>query len=89
MFSGLASRSHFRVIDTQETALSHYSHFCTNTAHLSKITQCRVWVALRFKDRMVKVIMDVSALKDQKKGIVLQSTVLLLTMLTSLVAFTA
>ena len=36
---------------------------------------CRVWTALRFKDRMVKVIMDVSALKDQKKGIVLQSTV--------------
>jgi len=34
-----------------------------------------VWAALRFKDRMVKVIMDVSALKDQKKGIVLQSTV--------------
>ncbi|KAL0035679.1 hypothetical protein WJX79_007913 [Trebouxia sp. C0005] len=33
-----------------------------------------VWTALRFKDRMVKVIMDVSALKDQKKGIVLQST---------------
>lgn len=34
---------------------------------------------MRFKDRMVKVIMDVSALKDQKKGIVLQSTVLPLT----------
>lgn len=33
-----------------------------------------VWTALRFKDRMVKVIMDVSALKDQKRGIVLQST---------------
>lgn len=43
----------------------------------AKVSACSVWTALRFKDRMVKVIMDVSALKDQKKGIVLQSTVLL------------
>lgn len=43
--------------------------------HSQNVSECSVWTALRFKDRMVKVIMDVSALKDQKKGIVLQSTV--------------
>ncbi len=49
---------------------------CTKTNSISQnVVECSVWTALRFKDRMVKVIMDVSALKDQKKGIVLQSTV--------------
>lgn len=68
--------------------MSLYSCICTNknaileeivramtTSTSQNVGGCSVWTALRFKDRMVKVIMDVSALKDQKKGIVLQSTV--------------
>ena len=48
---------------------------CFGCCKLRCFPYCRVWTALRFKDRMVKVIMDVSALKDQKKGIILQSQV--------------